>query len=92
MVKTSTCIRSRRLSNVLAVNQIKYLDDTEYRNQKARESLEHIKNELIYKDEMKKMSNYIDELLSKSKATSSNSKTMTKLISIIYAGTVATYE
>ena len=61
----------------------KYLDDTEYRNQKARESLAHIKNELIYKDEMKKMSNYIDELLSKSNATSSKSKTMVKLISII---------
>jgi|APSaa5957512576_1039674.scaffolds.fasta_scaffold05695_2 glycosyltransferase involved in cell wall biosynthesis len=61
----------------------KYLDDTEYRNQMARESLEHIKNKLIYKNEMVLMSNYIDELLSKSKATSVNSKSMTKIIKLI---------
>ena len=45
----------------------KYLDDSEYRNSKAKESLEWIKNNLIYKDEMKEMSNYMDDLISQQK-------------------------
>lgn len=61
----------------------KYLDDTDYRNKMARTSLEHIKNELIYKDEILKMSNYIDELVSTSKSVSVKSKSMQKIIDII---------
>jgi len=61
----------------------KYLDDNDYRNQKASETLDYIKNKLIYKNEMMTMSSYIDELLESSKTISSDSKSMDKIISII---------
>ncbi len=61
----------------------KYLDDSEYRNQMASSSLSHMRNKLIYKNEMVKMSAYIDELLTKSKSVSASSKTMLKMIKII---------
>ena len=61
----------------------KYLDDTEYRNQKAKDTLDYIKNELVYKEKMIEMSDYIDELLSKSKTVSSDSESMKKIITTI---------
>ena len=61
----------------------KYLDDTDYRNRKASETLDYIKNELIYKEKLIVMSDYIDELLGKSKSTSTDSKVMQQLVSII---------
>ena len=60
-----------------------YLSNDEHRNEKALLCLQHVKNELIYKDEIKLMSDYIDELLFRSKSTSLTSEAMTKLVSII---------
>ena len=41
----------------------KYLDDSNYRNEKSKSGLETIKNKLIYKNEMIKMSDYIDDIV-----------------------------
>jgi len=59
----------------------KYLDDEDYRNEKSRQSQEHMKNNLIYADEIANMSNYIDDLVSKLKSTSS--QVTDKLVSTI---------
>ena len=61
----------------------KYLDDTQYRNTKAIETLDYIKNELVYKEKMIVMSDYIDELLAKSKTVSYDSESMKKIITAI---------
>ena len=48
--------------------------DTEDRNIRANESLEHLHNNLIYKDKMIAMSDYMNELLSKQKAMGNSAK------------------
>ena len=40
----------------------KYLDNIEYRNKMADQALGCVINDLIYKDEIEKMSDYIDQL------------------------------
>ena len=40
----------------------KYLDDDDYRNTKSDEAVMHIKENLIYKDEIQNMSDYMDDL------------------------------
>ena len=47
-----------------------YLDDPDYRNEEATKSLDWIRNNLIYKDEVKNMSQYMDDLLGKQKVMS----------------------
>jgi hypothetical protein len=41
----------------------RYLDDKKYRNKKARELLNYTKNHLIYANEIREMSSYIDQLV-----------------------------
>ena len=53
-------------NNVVALDLLnKYLDNTEYRNEMAEQALSHIKDNLVYKDEVIKMSKYIDSLVDK---------------------------
>lgn len=59
----------------------KYLDDEVYRNEKVKQSQTHMRNNLIYADEIINMSNYIDYLVSKLKTT--NTPVTDKLISTI---------
>jgi len=51
-----------------------YLDDPRYRNEEADKALDWIRNKLIYSDEIEKMSNYMDELLSKQKVMGDSGK------------------
>jgi len=51
-----------------------YLDDPRYRNEEADKALDWIRNKLIYSDEIVKMSNYMDELLSKQKTMGDSDK------------------
>ena len=51
-----------------------YLDDSRYRNEEADKALDWIRNKLIYSDEIVKMSNYMDELLSKQKTMGDSDK------------------
>ena len=44
-----------------------YLDDPQYRNEEAKKSVSWISNNLVYKNEVSKMSSYMDELLLKQK-------------------------
>ena len=53
-------------SDVVAIDLLnKYLNNTEYRNEMAEQALNHIKDNLVYKDEVIKMSKYIDSLVDK---------------------------
>jgi len=68
--------------NSSAVNLLnKYLDDEDYRNQMSVKSQQYLKENLIYKDEIKKMSDYIDDLIKQQKYVQSD--ITKKLISII---------
>ena len=52
----------------------KYLDDSNYRNDKSKSGLETIKNKLIYKNEIIKMSDYIDNLIKNLRIMSNTEK------------------
>jgi hypothetical protein len=57
-------------SNDTAIQLLnKYLDDEDYRTSKSVESQDYLRKNLIYKNEIKLMSNYIDDLTSKLKST-----------------------
>ena len=47
-----------------------FLDNLDFRNEQANKSLDWITNNLVYADEIKKMNNYMNNLLSKMKAMS----------------------
>jgi hypothetical protein len=51
-----------------------YLDDTDIRNARAKESLEHLHKNLIYKDKMVDMNDYMNDLLSKQKVMGNSEK------------------
>ena len=59
-----------------------YLDDTDIRNARAKESLEHLHKNLIYKDKMVAMNDYMNDLLSKQKVMG-NSEKLKEIISWI---------
>ena len=42
-----------------------YLDDNNYRNEMSVKSQQYIKDNLIYKNEISKMSDYIDDMISR---------------------------
>jgi dsDNA-binding SOS-regulon protein len=48
--------------------------DTDIRNVKAKESLEHLHKNLIYKDKMVDMNDYMNDLLSKQKVMGNSEK------------------
>lgn len=59
-----------------------YLDDPEYRNEEAFKSLEWIKNNLIYKDKMVEMNDYMSDLLSNQKSMG-DTESFRKIVSYI---------
>lgn len=59
----------------------KYLDDESYRNSKSFQSQEYLKNNLIYANEIRNMSEYIDTLVEDQKMT--KTEVTDKLISVI---------
>tara|TARA_Y100000992_G_C21256735_1_gene488923 strand:+ start:219 stop:1565 length:1347 start_codon:yes stop_codon:yes gene_type:complete len=60
-----------------------YLDDPQYRNEQAKKSLDWTINKLIYKDEVIKMSKYMDRLLGEIKVMSPTSEKLLDIISWI---------
>ena len=59
----------------------KYLDDEDYRNKQSVISQSYLKENLIYENEILKMSNYITDLFNSQKRT--NTEVTKKLIAII---------
>ena len=51
-----------------------YLDDPQYRNEEAKKAVSWISNNLVYKNEVSKMSSYMDELLLKQKVMGDSDK------------------
>ena len=51
-----------------------YLDDPQYRNEEAEKAVSWISNNLVYKNEVSKMSSYMDELLLKQKVMGDSDK------------------
>jgi len=51
-----------------------YLDDLPFRNEEAEFALEHIRNNLVYKDKMVDMNEYMNDLLSKQKVMGDSEK------------------
>jgi len=52
----------------------KYLNNTEYRNDQAKKSLNHIMNNLVYKNKIVEMNDYMNELLSSQKEIKDSQK------------------
>jgi glycosyltransferase involved in cell wall biosynthesis len=52
----------------------KYLNNTEYRNDQATKSLNHIKKNLVYKNKIVEMNDYMNELLSSQKEIKDSQK------------------
>ena len=53
-------------NHVIAIDLLnKYLDNIEYRNEMADQALGCVINDLVYKDEIEKMSDYIDQIVEK---------------------------
>ena len=63
-----------------------YLNDPQYRNEEAQRALDHIRSSLIYKDEVMKMSDYMDDLLSQQKVMGDNSEKLKEIIGFIQKG------
>ena len=62
-------------NHVIAIDLLnKYLDNIEYRNKMADQALGCVINDLIYKDEIEKMSDYIDQLVEKLPCVSQTEK------------------
>jgi len=76
-----------------------YLDDPKYRNEEAQKALDYMSSSMVYKNEMMKMSKYMDDLLARQKvmrATKILSDTETdkleKIIEFIKKGPVTKKE
>ena len=55
-------------TNTQAVSLLnKYLNNTEYRNEQAKKSLNHMKKNLVYRNKIVEMNDYMNELLSSQK-------------------------
>ena len=52
----------------------KYLNNTEYRNEQAKKSLNHIKKNLVYRNKIVEMNDYMNELLSSQKEIKDSQK------------------
>ena len=59
-----------------------YLDNPDYRNEMAESALDWMRTQLIYKDKMQEMSEYIDSLVSKTK-TMSDTEVMKGLVDFV---------
>ena len=51
-----------------------YLDDLEYRNEEAEKAIDYVRTSLIYKDEVIKMSEYMNDILSRQKVMGDSDK------------------
>ena len=66
-----------------------YLDDPQYRNEEAEKALSWIEDNLVYKNEVNKMSSYMDELLLKQKVMGDSNK-LNEIIDFIRQGQCVT--
>jgi hypothetical protein len=60
-----------------------YLNDTVYRNNIAGIGLNHLKNNLIYQDDMQQMLDYFDKIVSEEKCITDRSKRFKEMIEIV---------
>ena len=65
--------------------------DTDIRNKQARKSLDHMRTSLVYKDEVIKMSDYMDDLLLKQKVMGDSDK-LKEIIDFIKKGSATKKE
>ena len=66
-----------------------YLDNPDFRNEQAEQALDCIRENLIYKDKVIEMSNYMDDLLSRQKAMGDSDK-FKEILDFIRKGGYAT--
>lgn len=66
-----------------------YLDNPDFRNEQAEQALDCIRENLIYKDKVNEMSNYMDDLLSRQKAMGDSDK-FKEILDFIRKGGYAT--
>ena len=66
-----------------------YLDNPDFRNEQAEQALDCIRENLIYKDKVIKMSNYMDDLLSRQKVMGDSDK-FKEILDFIRKGGYAT--
>ena len=62
-----------------------YLDDPEFRNEEAERAIDYVRTSLIYKDEVIKMSEYMNDLLSRQKVMGDSDK-LKEIIEFIKKG------
>ena len=62
-----------------------YLDDLEYRNEEAEKAIDYVRTSLIYKDEVIKMSEYMNDILSRQKVMGDSDK-LKEIIEFIKKG------
>jgi hypothetical protein len=62
-----------------------YLDDPQFRNEQAEQALDCIRENLIYKDKMVEMNEYMDDLLSRQKVMGDSDK-LKEIIEFIKKG------
>ena len=62
-----------------------YLDDPKYRNEEAQKALDHMSSSMIYKDEIIRMNDYINDLLNRQKVMSDTDK-LKEIIEFIRKG------
>ena len=68
-----------------------YLDDPRYRNEEAQKALDYVSSFMVYKNEMIKMSKYMDDLLARQKVMGDSDK-LKEIIECIRKGPVTKKE
>jgi len=68
-----------------------YLDDPRYRNEEAQKALDYVSSFMVYKNEMIKMSKYMDDLLARQKVMGDSDK-LKEIIEFIRKGPVTKKE
>jgi hypothetical protein len=68
-----------------------YLDDPKYRNEEAQKALDYMSSSMVYKNEMMKMSKYMDDLLARQKVMGDSDK-LKEIIEFIQKGPVTKKE
>ena len=64
-----------------------YLDDPKYRNEEAQKALDYMSSSMIYKDEIIRMNDYINDLLNRQKVMGDTDK-LKEIIDFIKKGAV----
>ena len=68
-----------------------YLDDSKYRNEEAQKALDYMSSSMVYKNEIMKMSKYMDDLLARQKVMGDSDK-LKEIIEFIRKGPVTKKE